>query len=64
VEEFSRQFDVRHELVKRLHTRFREAGINIPFPIRTLYVPDGVRLESGDGADGGPGTVDANRGLA
>ncbi|MEE9165917.1 MAG: mechanosensitive ion channel family protein [Candidatus Neomarinimicrobiota bacterium] len=26
-----------HEFIKRLHTRFKEEGINIPFPIRTIY---------------------------
>jgi len=44
VEEFSRQFHVRHEFVKRLHARYREEGINIPFPIRTLQLPESVRL--------------------
>jgi small-conductance mechanosensitive channel len=33
------QFVFKHEFVKRLHRRFREDGIVIPFPIRTLHVP-------------------------
>jgi small-conductance mechanosensitive channel len=30
---------LKHELVKRLHARYRNEGISIPFPIRTLEVP-------------------------
>ncbi|MDT8435982.1 MAG: mechanosensitive ion channel family protein, partial [Gemmatimonadota bacterium] len=36
VEEFALQFPVRHEFVKRLHRRYREHGITIPYPIRTV----------------------------
>ena len=43
VEEFSGQFRVRHEYVKRLHARYRDEGINIPFPIRTLVLPQAVQ---------------------
>jgi len=35
---FTDQFLIRHEFVKRLHTRFNEEGIVIPFPIRTLVM--------------------------
>ncbi len=38
--EFTDQFRIRHECIKLLHKRFRDEGIEIPFPIRT------VRLES------------------
>ena len=34
--EFVDQYLVKHEFVKRLHQRYREEGITIPFPIRTL----------------------------
>lgn len=34
--EFSLQYPVRHAFVKRLHARFRQEGIEIPFPTRTL----------------------------
>jgi small-conductance mechanosensitive channel len=34
--EFVDQYLVKHELVKRLHTRFAQEGIVIPFPIRTI----------------------------
>lgn len=43
VEEFSGQFRVRHEYVKRLHARYRDEGINIPFPIRTLVLPQALQ---------------------
>jgi small-conductance mechanosensitive channel len=36
--EFVDQFLVRHEFVKRLHRRFAQEGIEIPFPVRTVYV--------------------------
>lgn len=38
--EFVDQFLIKHELVKRLHKRYRQEGIEIPFPIRTLYTRD------------------------
>ncbi len=46
VEEFSRQFRLRHEFVKRLHRRYREEEITIPFPIRTLEIPPEIRVRS------------------
>jgi small-conductance mechanosensitive channel len=41
--EFTDQYLLRHEFVKRLHKRYRDQGIEIPFPIRTVY----LRKESG-----------------
>ena len=38
VQEFTSQPPVRHEFIKRLHRRFNEEGIEIPFPIRTVYM--------------------------
>jgi len=35
---FTDQFLVRHEFIKRLHARFEEEGIEIPFPIRTVVM--------------------------
>ena len=29
---------IRHEFIKRLHRRYREEGIEIPFPIRTVHL--------------------------
>jgi small-conductance mechanosensitive channel len=34
--QFTDQFLLKHELVKRLHARYVQEGINIPFPVRTL----------------------------
>lgn len=38
VDEFTSQGPVRHELIKRLHRRYNDEGIEIPFPIRTLIM--------------------------
>lgn len=38
VREFTDQFPVEHELRKRLFKRFKEEGIEIPFPQRTVYL--------------------------
>jgi small-conductance mechanosensitive channel len=42
------QYLIRHEFIKRLHRRYQADGIEIPFPIRTVY------LRSADGADPAP----------
>jgi small-conductance mechanosensitive channel len=34
--EFVDQYLIKHEFVKRLHARFSDEGIVIPFPIRTI----------------------------
>jgi small-conductance mechanosensitive channel len=34
--EYSEQFKIRHEYIKAIHKRFKEEGIVIPYPIRTL----------------------------
>jgi small-conductance mechanosensitive channel len=36
--EYVNQYVIKHEFVKRLHKRYKMEGIEIPFPIRTLYV--------------------------
>ena len=41
VREFRSQRPVRHEFIKRLHRRFGDEGIEIPFPIRTVIVQGG-----------------------
>jgi small-conductance mechanosensitive channel len=38
--EFVDQYVIKHEFVKRLHARFNQEGIVIPFPIRTLTQRD------------------------
>ena len=35
--EYAFQFPIRHAFIKNLHKRFQEEGIEIPFPIRTVY---------------------------
>lgn len=40
VRAFNDQFRIRHQFIKRLHTRYGEEGIEIPFPIRTIYRGD------------------------
>ncbi|MCK4548231.1 MAG: mechanosensitive ion channel, partial [Candidatus Eisenbacteria sp.] len=40
---------IKHEFIKRLHKRYNEEGIVIPFPIRTLEVSQGdLGLLAGD----------------
>lgn len=38
VKEFVDQYLAQHELRKRIFRRFKEAGIEIPFPHRTVYL--------------------------
>ncbi|MCO5236263.1 MAG: mechanosensitive ion channel family protein [Chitinophagaceae bacterium] len=37
---FGGQFLVKHELMKKLHRRYKDEGINIPFPVRDVYLHD------------------------
>ncbi|MBR1420343.1 MAG: mechanosensitive ion channel family protein [Selenomonadaceae bacterium] len=39
---FSNQFLLKHEFIKRITVRYRKEGIEIPFPIRTLNVPNPI----------------------
>ncbi len=41
VEKFVDQYLVVHELIKKLHMRYKEEGIEISFPARMLYHPKG-----------------------
>ena len=36
IREFTNQYLIRHEFIKRLHKRYRAEGIEIPVPIRTI----------------------------
>ena len=36
--DFTSQFLIKHEFIKALHERFNKEGIDIPFPIRTVYL--------------------------
>jgi small-conductance mechanosensitive channel len=41
VKEFVDRYLVTHEFMKRLHRRYAEVGIEIPFPQRVLHFPEG-----------------------
>lgn len=36
--EFVSQYLIKHEFVKKLHERYKQEGIEIPFPIRTVFM--------------------------
>ncbi|MEI8173461.1 MAG: mechanosensitive ion channel family protein [Deltaproteobacteria bacterium] len=38
VRNYTDQFPVKHAFIKKLVSRYREEGINIPFPVRTVYM--------------------------
>jgi small-conductance mechanosensitive channel len=42
--EFVDQYLIKHEFIKRLHMRYNEEGIKIPFPVRTVYLKEAVSL--------------------
>ncbi|MEV6615073.1 mechanosensitive ion channel family protein [Streptomyces sp. NPDC051051] len=42
VGEFSDQFRIKHEFIKRLHRRYRAEGIRIPAPARTVALQQGA----------------------
>jgi small-conductance mechanosensitive channel len=43
---YENQFEMRHEFVKRLHKRYNKEGIVIPFPIRTLHLPESLKTDN------------------
>ena len=40
--QFKSQYLMKHKFIKEITKRYREEGINIPFPIRTVVLPDVV----------------------
>jgi small-conductance mechanosensitive channel len=38
--EFTDQYLLKHEFIKRLHVRYAAEGIQIPFPIRTVHLQE------------------------
>jgi small-conductance mechanosensitive channel len=44
VEEFVDQYLVKHEFIKRLHKRYKDEGIEIPFPITTVHLKQLERM--------------------
>lgn len=47
------QYVIKHEFIKRLHRRYGEEGVEIPFPIRTIHTPDGAEGKEGTPWSGG-----------
>lgn len=45
VQTFTNQYILKHEFIKAITKRFREENINIPFPIRTLDLPDDKKID-------------------
>ncbi len=45
VQTFTNQYVLKHEFIKAITRRYREEGINIPFPIRTLDLPDDKKID-------------------
>ena len=45
VVKFTNQYLLKHEFIKAITKRYREEGINIPFPIRTLDIPDDKKID-------------------
>ncbi len=37
-QEYTAQYLIKHEFIKALHARYKQEGIEIPFPIRTVYM--------------------------
>jgi len=42
--EYVDQYLIKHEFIKRLHRRYSEEGITIPFPIRTVHLQEAPSL--------------------
>jgi small-conductance mechanosensitive channel len=42
--EYVDQYLIKHEFIKRLHKRYQAEGIEIPFPIRTIHLKEGLAL--------------------
>ena len=41
IKEYTDQYSLKHEFIKALHARYLKEGIEIPFPIRTVFMKDG-----------------------
>lgn len=44
--DYRSHFKLKHEFVKHLHKRFNKENIEIPYPIRNLYLRNGVQVET------------------
>ncbi|MEU3412137.1 MULTISPECIES: mechanosensitive ion channel family protein [unclassified Streptomyces] len=58
VGEFSDQYRIKHEFIKRLHRRYRAEGIRIPAPTRTVALQQGAAIipQQRNGEDAVSGT--------
>lgn len=54
ITEFAEQYYVASEFIKRLHRRFKEENIEIPFPIRTIVKPGAAYLNGDASAEEKP----------
>jgi len=43
--EYVDQYLIKHEFIKRLHKRYNEEGITIPFPVRTVYLKEHLSVD-------------------
>ncbi|HEY8461392.1 MAG TPA: mechanosensitive ion channel family protein, partial [Blastocatellia bacterium] len=44
--EFTDQYLIKHEFIKRLHERYRQEGVEIPLPARTVHIKERERAMS------------------
>ncbi|ARP68936.1 mechanosensitive ion channel family protein [Streptomyces pluripotens] len=62
VGEVSDQYRIKHEFIKRLHRRYHDEGIGIPYPTRTVTLQQGAvvipQQRSGDGTAPVPSLTD------
>ncbi len=45
---YTKQLKIKHEFIKEITRRYREENINIPFPIRTVVMPEEVNVNKID----------------
>lgn len=45
---YTKQLKIKHEFIKAITKRYREENINIPFPIRTVLMPEEVAVDKID----------------
>jgi len=50
IRDFVDQYLIQHELRKRILKRFKLEGVEIPFPQRTVHLPEGVRVAAPESA--------------
>ena len=46
--DYTKQLKIKHEFIKEITRRYREENINIPFPIRTIMLPEEVDVNKID----------------